>query len=190
MSVKTSKFINLPRIVDESIRLTLISINHNISNHLLKMYYGETYKKELNKPTLLFIFISRLNDMRMRIDQLRNSETRLETYGGKMVRNSKYDYCEKVIAFYQDFTNKMSDFIKQHKVTTIEGIALAVECKCCEKYVNLHVIKDFIDYPSYCKIQKLIDEKNCQMKIVRYKKAKRKFGKCKTHIETLQYQLF
>ncbi|WP_375560230.1 hypothetical protein ACE193_21370 [Bernardetia sp. OM2101] len=183
-------FINIPSIIDESIKIVLLEKNSKISKFLLDLYFGKFYEKYKKNPTSFFIFLQRLNDMSIKISQAINSDIKLETYGGKTVRNSKYDAVEKLIVFYKDFATQLYEFIKTNKVVKQEDIALAIECKCCQKYLNLHGIKDFINYDSYRKIQYLIDKKNCHIKVVNRKEAKRKFGRCKSHIETLQHTLF
>ena len=190
VKITLSNFIDLPRIVNESIKIALLEMNHKVSTFLLDLYYSKAYEELKKKHIPLFIFEERINDMSVKISRKKKEKTELETYGAKTVRNSKYASCEKLIEFYKDFTTKLSDFIREHKITTTEGIALAIECKCCKKYLNLHAIKEYIDYDSYCKIRHLIDKKNCHIKIINRKEAKKRFGRCKNHIETLQHTLF
>ncbi len=185
-----STFINIPSIVDESIKIVLLEKNSKISKFLLDLYFGKFYEEYRKKTTTFFIFLQRLNDMSSRINEARKVETELELYGAKTVRNSKYDAVEKLITFYQDLATQLYEFIKINKEIKREDIALVVECKCCKKYLNLHAIKEFINYDSYCKIRYLIDKKNCHIKIVNRREAKRKFGRCKVHIQTIQHTLF
>ncbi len=185
-----SNFIDLPGIIDESIRIALLEMNHRISKRMIDFFYGKTYKELKNKPRLMFILTERLKEMSTKLDKFKQAETKLETYGGKTVRNSKYDAVEKLISFYQGFATQLYEFIKTNKGIKQESIALVVECKCCKKYLNLHAIKEFINYDSYCKIRYLIDKKNCHIKVVNRRETKRKFGRCKAHIQTLQHTLF
>ncbi|WP_338813249.1 hypothetical protein V9L05_18075 [Bernardetia sp. Wsw4-3y2] len=185
-----STFIDLPRIIDESIRIALVEMNHRISKRMLDFFYGKTYKELKNKPRLMFILTERLKEMSIKLDKFKQAETELETYGAKMIRNSKYNSVEKLISFYQGFATQLYEFIKTNKEIKQEDIALVVECKCCKKYLNLHAIKEFINYDSYRKIQYLIDKKNCHIKIVNRRETKRKFGRCKAHIQTIQHTLF
>lgn len=185
-----SDFIDLPSIIEESIRTALVEMNHRVSKFMLDFFYGKPYEELKRKPILIFIFTQRLHEMSVKLDKSKQAETELETYGGKSTRNSKYDSVEKLIVFYKDFATQLYDFIKINNAAKQEDIALAVECKCCQKYLSLHGIKDSINYDSYRKIQHLIDIKICHIQVVNRKEAKRKFGRCKSHIQIIQHSLF